>query len=134
MDNSLQERWNKFIDPNRESQCSGILFDLLAKEPFRINYRNLNLKARQLQSFIDSVNLVITLNWAEPNSEYWEPSISILLRNGTILESEPGYYRMVIKESEDDYILHLVKDEDGEGNIQYHIIDISDILDIQLHR
>lgn len=135
--NEERKQWNSFLTKHRVSQCSTILFDLLSTSTFTVyNWDNVHKIKYRVQSFIDTVNLITILGNAEHTGD-WDPSISIKLRNSNeILESEPGYYHMEILENENTgtFHLYLEKDEDDEGSIQYHIIDITKIETLLIHR
>ena len=147
MDTQLNQseitKWESFIQKS-DTQSSPILFDALSKNPIPINQdlpNNWVLSQiqilSQIQSIIKSIELIITLGQAEHTGD-WDPYIIINLIDGGSIETQNGYHHMGIQRGQFQNTL-LLEDEEhmgnqNDGDISYHIINISNIKSIQLLR
>ena len=124
-------KWNHLISNEKASQISPLLFDSLSKNPIIINNDfSIQVARNQIQTFIDTLGLIILLGEAEHSGD-WDPYIKIKLGNGDEIESLNGYYDMEIQDNE---TLILYNSEDETNGIGHHEITIENIHSIQLLR
>ena len=93
-----------------EPQISGLLLECLQ---FKANPYQKEGIPYQLPAFLKSLHLCLLIGTIEHTGD-WDPSLHIILKDGTEIQTEPGYCDMIINDKGELVIENGPDDEEDE--------------------